>query len=248
MKELFNGIAKYYDLLYEDKETKSEVLYLDCLLKEYGKEINSILEFGMGTGRHAKELISLGYEVNGIERSKDMSTYLENIDELKYIIGDIDNIYFHRKYDAVLSLFHVISYQTSNKKILKVFKNAGNHLNKGGVFIFDIWYSAAVNEIKPTVRVKRFSNDNVNITRIAEPVVFSNLNRVDVNYDFFIEDKNTNEIINFKEVHPMRHFSIPEIELYASLSGFKCLHYEQWLTKENPSPETWGVCFVLMKE
>ena len=130
MKELFNGIAKYYDLLYEDKETKSEVLYLDCLLKEYGKEINSILEFGMGTGRHAKELISLGYEVNGIERSKDMSTYLENIDELKYKIGDIDNIYFHRiKLLLMRHLLTIYSFQkktsadSSNKSVLKNYKN-----------------------------------------------------------------------------------------------------------------------------
>ena len=56
------------------------------------------------------------------------------------------------------------------------------------------------------------------------------------------------KVINcFKEKHPMRHFSIPEIEFFASMSGFKLLQCEEWVTRKTPSDNTWGVCFVLEK-
>jgi len=45
----------------------------------------------------------------------------------------------------------------------------------------------------------------------------------------------------------MRHFSIPEIDLIARLTGFEMIHTEEFLTEKPASEETWGVCFVLKK-
>jgi hypothetical protein len=45
----------------------------------------------------------------------------------------------------------------------------------------------------------------------------------------------------------MRHFSIPEIELLAKLTGFEIIKTEEFLSGETPGPNTWGVCFVLSK-
>ena len=177
-----------------------------------------------------------------------MCSELDQIKGLDYSIGDIEFINLNDKFDCILSLFHVISYQTTNEKLINVFNNANLHLNKGGIFIFDIWYSPAVYSIKPSVRVKRFSNSDLEITKIAEPFMRDNLNVVDVNYTFFVKDKSNENIINFKELHKMRHFSITEIELICSLSGFKCIHVEEWLTKRIPSDNSWGVCFILKKK
>ena len=45
----------------------------------------------------------------------------------------------------------------------------------------------------------------------------------------------------------MRHFSIPEIALLAKTTHFELVHSEAFLTEENPSENTWGVCFILKK-
>ena len=42
-----------------------------------------------------------------------------------------------KKYDVVISLFHVMSYQNNNEKILKAFSTAKKHLKANGIFIFD---------------------------------------------------------------------------------------------------------------
>ena len=46
----------------------------------------------------------------------------------------------------------------------------------------------------------------------------------------------------------MRHFSIPEIEYFAESNNFQVLKAEELLTGNEPSENTWGVCFVLKKK
>ena len=59
-------------------------------------------------------------------------------------VGDITNVNLNKEFDNIISLFHVVSYLTSNYDIKNLFLNANKHLKKGGLFIFDIWYSPAV--------------------------------------------------------------------------------------------------------
>tara|TARA_B100000965_G_scaffold127974_1_gene106515 strand:- start:239 stop:985 length:747 start_codon:yes stop_codon:yes gene_type:complete len=244
---LFDAISRYYDLLYEEKDSLSESRYVDSLLRKYGSQVKSILEFGSGTGRHASHFVELGYQVHGIERSSKMVNNAKNIEGFICEQGDITKFDLRREFDAIISLFHVFSYQIENSQVQSILNNARKHLIKGGLFIFDVWYSPAVIFQEPSLRVKRLSNSEISITRIAEPISYPNENKVEVNYTFFVQNKNNGEYQTFTEKHPMRHFSIPELEFFASQSGFKLIKTEEWLTGESPSEKTWGVCFVLEK-
>ena len=159
--------------------------------------------------------------------------------------GDIRTITFARTFDAVLALFHVVSYQITNEDVSAVFQQASEHLKRGGLFVFDVWYSPAVYNFKPETRMKRMADDEVEVTRIAEPDVIPNENRVSVNYTVYVRDKTTGSFQTFSETHPMRHFSIPEIDLLATAAGFQRLAVEEFLTGVEPGEHTWGVCFVL---
>ena len=144
--------------------------------------------------------------------------------------GDIRIINLKKKYDAVVSLFHVVSYSITNNAVASVFNNAFRHLNKDGLFVFDFWYSPAVYSQKPEIRVKRLSSDDCYITRIAEPILYPNENRVDVNYTIIANDTSNGNYYSFEETHPMRHFSLPELDQVAELAGFERLAAEEWLT------------------
>ena len=140
-----------------------------------------------------------------------------------------------------------MSYQTSNKDLDLVFKNTYQHLNKGGLFLFDFWYSPAVYNIKPEVRIKEFLDEKYKITRVAEPKIDSNNSRVDVKYTFFVESLEDHSIRKFNEIHPMRHFSLNEIILFASKNGFKFFKSGEWLTNNPPSEKTWNAYVILKK-
>jgi len=247
MKNLFDNSGNYYDLIYSDKNTNSEVDYIEALLIENNLRGKHILELGSGTGRHGVRLAKRGYEVIGVERSKTMVSKVESCIGFNSILGDITDINLFRKFDVVLALFHVASYQTSNQDFNRLFKTASLHLKKDGLFIFDFWYSAAVLHQQPEIRIQRFENDNHRIIRIAEPTHQVNENTVIVKYSFIVEDKFSHKLHEFEEVHPMRYFSIPEIRQYAENSGFEFISIKDWLTNKKVSEETWGPCVVLQK-
>ena len=152
-----------------------------------------------------------------------------------------------RTFDAVLSLFHVISYQTSNAALSAVFTRAAEHLNLGGLFVFDFWYSPAVYTQRPAVRVKRMADSQIEITRIAEPVIYPNDNRVDVNYTIFARDLVSGAVQISTETHPMRHLSLPEIDLLATVQGFERIGAEEFLSGKPAGEDTWGVCVTLRR-
>lgn len=246
-EKVFNAYSRYYDLLYRDKDYPGEAAYIHSLLTRYAIPKGDLLEFGSGTGKHGCLLAAQDYTVHGIERSIDMVAVAEAAPGFTCQQGDIASTNMGRTYDAVLSLFHVISYQTSNAQLQAVFANAAAHLNHGGLFIFDFWYSPAVYAQKPVVRVKRMADDQLEITRIAEPVIYPNENRVDVNYTIYSRDLGTGGVQTLQETHPMRHFSLPEIDIMADVHGFERIAAEEFLTGNDPSESSWGVCVILKK-
>jgi SAM-dependent methyltransferase len=243
----FNGYSRYYDLLYQDKDYIGETNYILETLNKQGITQGDILEFGSGTGRHGNLLSKRGYKVHGIERSAEMASRATVGNGFTCQEGNICSVQLGRTFDAVLSLFHVISYQTSNSDLTAVFARAQEHLLSGGVFIFDFWYSPAVFTQRPTVRVKRMEDEEIEITRLAEPTVWPNENTVDVHYTIFARQKTSGTMQITTEVHSMRHFSLPEIDLLANQNGFERIGAEEFLSGKPAGNDTWGVCVTLQK-
>lgn len=198
--EVFQSYAAYYDLLYKDKKYDDEVNYICNLLQRMNVSGNQLLELGCGSCKHGYLLAQKGYCVHGIEQSEEMIKQVKHIDGFTCEQGDIRQFKYPKTVDAILALFHVISYQVKNNDI-----NAAN------------------------------------------PVSFPNENRIDVNYTVFIQNQQENYYHSFKETHSMRHFSLPELDQIAMYNGFERVAAEAFLTKQNPSEETWGVCIVLRK-
>jgi SAM-dependent methyltransferase len=243
----FQIYSKYYNLLYGDKDYKAEANYVIKQLKTFAtSKAKNILEFGSGTGGHGLLLQKKGFSIFGLDQSEYMVAEAKK-KGLKCQVANISDFKLKGKYDAVISLFHVISYLTTNNALVATFQNANRHLNKDGIFLFDVWYSPAVYKQKAEPRIKKMENKEIAVTRIAEPKVDINNNIIDVNFTITTKDLTSGETNRLFESHPMRHFSIPEIGLLAKLTGFEVLKAEEFLTGNEPSEKTWGVCFILKK-
>jgi len=250
---VFADYARYYDLLYRDKGYAAEAEYVAGLIRKFHPSARSILELGSGTGIHASLLAEKGFTVRGIERSQEMLARSMALTEkttpghgqLTFSPGDIRDIRLNKTFDAVIALFHVISYQTTNEDVTAAFETARHHLKPGGIFIFDVWYGPAVLTERPEVRIKRIADDQTEITRLAEPVLHPNENKVDVHYHVFVRDLATQAVAELKETHAMRYFFKPEIERITTQTGFQYLHAEEWLSGKAIGCDTWGACFIL---
>jgi len=244
---IFKKFSDYYELLYKDKDYNAEAAYIHNLISRHNTNFKDILEFGSGTGKHARILVGLGYTVHGIELSENMISRAKIVPGFTCQQGDITNSKMDKTYDVVTSLFHVMCYQITNKQLKDVFENAAAHLNKDGLFIFDFWYSPAVYAQKPSIRVKRAANEKIEITRIAEPVIIPNENRVDINYSIYVKSLIDQKIHMITETHSVRHFSLPEIDIICEMYGFKRLQTEEFKTGKKVSEDTWGPCVLLKK-
>ncbi len=248
----FSAYSAYYDLLYMDKDYAAEAAYvLKRITAGSGRRPGSVLELGCGTGRHAESLCRQGVKVTGVDIS---STMIERararVPEVVFVEGDVRTVRLDAKFDCVVALFHVASYQTSNEDIKAFLATAAAHLNPGGVFMFDFWYGPAVYAQKPTVRVKRMENEAARVLRTAEPVHRVNDCVVEVHYEIIVEEKATQLCRRIKEVHPMRYFFLPELVLLLDQAGFKGedVHFEEWLSGNEPGEATWGVaCIARMR-
>lgn len=252
MNQFGDIYSQYYDLLYQDKNYEEEVSYIDKIIQKHSVNSKSILDMGCGTGKHAELFCDRGFVVHGIDLSEEMLKIAETRrkgkeDKLFFIHSDIKSLNLDKKFDIVVSLFHVMSYQNSNDDLIKVFEVAKDHLNDGGIFIFDFWYGPAVLTDLPTTRVKRLENDNIKVTRLAEPTLYAQGNIVDVNYDVFIEDKGTKEILEKSELHKMRYLFDTELELMCEKTGFKIEKKLKWLSMDKPSFDSWNVVWIIKK-
>jgi SAM-dependent methyltransferase len=244
---VFRLYSRYYDLLYGDKDYLSEAKYIDNFIRHYHSGARTVLDLGCGTGRHAGELVKRGYQVHGVDFSEEMLEKAKLVDgggNLSFSQGDIRKIRLEKKFDVVTALFHVISYQTTNKDILSTFTTANEHLKDGGIFIFDCWYGPAVLTERPEVRVKRLKNEQTEITRIAEPVMHENENRVDVNYHIFVRDVETGAVEEIKETHSMRYLFLPEIEAFLYDTGFSAVETFDFLTFKKPGFHSWSIITI----
>jgi SAM-dependent methyltransferase len=248
--DVFGNYARYYDLLYWDKDYPGEAKFVQNLIQAHAPKAQSILELGCGTGIHASLLAQQGYQVYGVDISHEMlqkasdrlsKLPVEVSSRLNCVHGDIRQLRLNQTFDVILSLFHVISYQTSNDDLMAAFKTVKQHLKPGGIFIFDVWYGPAVLSDRPTVRVKRLEDDAIQVTRIAEPVMYPNTNLVDVNYHVFLKDKSSKAVEELQETHRMRYLFKPEIDQLCHSFQFKEIKFCEWMTESQAGFNTWNV-------
>lgn len=248
--EVFQDYALYYNAFYQDKDYAAESLDVDRLLKKYGRNVKKIINYGCGTGRHDIELSRLGYQCTGIDISPAMIEIAKRNSErdgigIDFSVADIRAYEPSEKYDAVISLFHVMSYQNGNQDILAAFSAARKALDSGGgVFLFDAWYGPGVLSEKPAVRVKEAENGKYRMVRIARPVMHDKSNVVDVCYEVFVIDKETGKTKEINETHSMRYFFRPEIEFYLKQTGFELIDNLDCNTLDRTDFSSWTSYFV----
>jgi SAM-dependent methyltransferase len=249
----FGDYARYYDLLYRDKDYAAEADYVAKTLRTVVPTARSILEFGSGTGRHGRLLASRGFHVCGIERSPDMVSLANSgqppaastVGRFECEIGDARSAAFGRTFDAVIALFHVVSYQTTEADLTATFATAARHLAPGGVFLFDVWHGPAVLSQRPETRLKRIVDNNLEVVRTARPTFDSARHTVRVTYDMECRDHGSGEVTRFTEDHLVRYLFPAEIASLAAACGLRVTKSEELVTGRPPSDATWGVAYLL---
>lgn len=145
----YNKWAKYYDVIYKIMEPEDSKIY-----NRHLKDVNSVLEMGIGTGRILLDYIKCGIQWTGIDNSDEMikickekfepmqplneKIYLIKEDMTKLEIKEEKNSVFNRKFDLVIYPSHSIMSVGNEEKQIEALCSGFKHLSKEGVLIFDL--------------------------------------------------------------------------------------------------------------
>ena len=242
--------ALAYDHIYHDKDYERECDFIEAAFKKHSKGVKTILDLGCGTGGHALILAKRGYKVTGIDCAEDMLAIAEKkaADEnlhLKFIKGDITNTYLHQKFDAVIAMFAVMGYQTTNSTLSQACLAAKKHLSPNGIFIFDCWHGTAVLTEKPGMRIKEVKVDEKDkIIRFTEPILDILTHTVETKFKLLKVQKG--HLINeTNESHFMRFLFPQEIKYFLEVAGFKKIQFCPFLELEKPLTEhNWNMAVI----
>jgi len=232
-----DAYAAAYDLLYRDKDYEAERDLLEELFGRYAtRRVDSVLDLGCGTGRHAVALAQRGYEVVGVDRSAAMIAEARGRAATtgpEFYVGDIRDADLGRRFDAVVMLFAVLGYQTTNADALAALGTVRRHLVDGGLVLFDVWYGPAVLAQRPGARertvgaLRRRSSSRLDVSRQVCSVAFE-LHRPDGD--------------DVRETHDMRFFFPLELELLLDVAELELLRIGSFPDFErDPDETTWSV-------
>jgi SAM-dependent methyltransferase len=242
LTEFTDRYADLYDTLYADKDYEAEAAYMAARIRNVLPAAASVLEFGSGTGRHARLLAAHGFDVTGVERSPAMLARAERVPSqgVRFIEGDMRSCRVDGLFDCVIALFHVVSYLLANADILDAFHNARRHLAPGGLFLFDFWYGPAVLTQKPETRVKEVKSATAHILRVAQTSLRPNNNLAQVNYSIFFKLPDQILYERHDEIHTMRYFFLCEISTLLTAMDFELTFAEESGTGRPLDTSTWG--------
>lgn len=256
---VFGDYARYYNLLYKDKDYSKESGFVLERLNACKCRPKTLLDLGCGTGKHALEVARQGIAVTGVDMSQTMLVMggeeIERVGDFSaqgltlpcLLSGDARTVRLGKVFDAVTSLFHVMSYQNTEEDALAELETARQHLQPGGVFLFDFWYGPGVLTDPPTEREKIMEDDTLLVRRHAKPVHRTSDNVVEVHYSIELTDKITGVQSDLKEMHSMRYWFMPELRYLAKHCGFSVVGEGAWMHADDLPATAWNAWMAVKR-
>ncbi len=253
----FKDYAQFYDLLYGDKDYRAEAAFVGRLLKRWAPAGTALLEAGCGSGHHASYMAEAGYHLTGIDMSADMVELARSrlaeapanlAERVTFEQGDIRTFHLGRTFSAAMSLFHVVSYLSTDADLSAGFANVRRHLDRGGTFVFDFWHAPAIIEEGPQRREKVVESDEWHIHRLTEPVWEKDRDVVRVNFHITATDKTNGAVHRLHEEHVMRYFFPDTLSAALSNNGFTVVECGEWLSGAPVRDDIFGVYMAARAE
>jgi len=239
--------AKYYDIFNQGKDYGREYYFLENVFKRYSRlKIIDVLDLGCGTGIHARHLSSKGYNVLGLDLSKEMIEIANSraAPRNRFRVGDMSNFKLNKKFGAIICMFSALGYLTKNSQIRGFFKSVKEHLKSQGLLIVDVWNASGIMQEPPSSREKIVEKNDLRIIRRSFPNLISKNNIIEVKFNVKVFRDN-NLIENYGEMHRVRFFFQSELNKYAKEGGFELVHIcPSYEIDEELSENHWNMVLI----
>ncbi len=236
----YTEFAEVYDSYTSNRDYASWANYLQSVWGEYNESPKKVLEIACGTGSLTKELRCLGYNVDGLDMSKEMlEKAVAKVPEAKFYHEDMRLMEVDDRFDSVVCLFDGMNYLLHEEEIEQVFKNVRFHLHDDGLFIFDL---LSINALK-----NKFQNRKVIRNSPYKVVSESTSYTRDVVVDFLLKFSFSNGNKRFNELHRFRGYDIGTISSLLEVNDFEVIAKFGGYTLNPPKSNSERIVFVARK-
>jgi len=133
---LYQHFSEVYDLFISDYEWCFE--FIKETIQEYADNPRSLLELACGTRNILQHFID-EYEISGIDISASMLEQAKKkMPDVPLFEMSMTDFKLDRKFDLILCMFDSINHLHNYEDWINTFSCVRNHLNPGGVFMFDM--------------------------------------------------------------------------------------------------------------
>lgn len=185
----YTKLAKYYDQIYHYVDYKKQTEFFVKLIKEFNESKNNkILDVACGTGLHADFLQKRGFAVKGFDISKEMlGEAKKKNSKVRFIQGDMKKLKLNEKFGVIICFFNSILYNKNKEEMKKTLINFHNHLEKGGILIFD----AVDKSIGANSKKEEYLYEDNNLKIIFQPQWVYNQKEdiMNLEIDFIVNDE-----------------------------------------------------------
>lgn len=138
---IYGDFAYIYDSLMYDFSYEKVYNFIENVYDKKNINVKNILEMACGTGTLTK-MMAEKYFVHAFDFSEEMlivaQNKMVNNRNATFLKADMRRMNMGRKFDSCLCVCDGLNYIIDDDDISKIFNNVFNHLEDGGVFIFDM--------------------------------------------------------------------------------------------------------------
>jgi len=233
----YHRFAKVYDQMGADRFSEKMVEYTCRILSRLRDHPKSILDLCCGTGTAAIIFADSGYDVVGLDGSKYMLKMARKKAAFKNLpikfhhqqLPDFD-IKSGRKratFDLITCFYDSLNYLLKESELQRCFKTVNDHLNPGGLFIFDMNTFHAFKHIWS----KTYAGCHEGIAWIFESKTDDKKKIAEMTANFFL--KKGKHWQNFSEIHRERAYTLTTLKRLLKRSGlavekvYRCFRFRQ---------------------
>jgi len=166
---------EHFSKVYDDFSTNYDNYrdFIDKAILQYAGNAHSLLEVGCGTG-NILQLFADRYEIAGLDISpSQLEQARKKLPGVPFYQMDMADFYLERNFDIVLCMYDAINHLLEYEDWIKTFRCVRNHLNTGGVFIFDMTMLEKLNRLSQAAGLMQQTDDvylSVKVTKMSENV------------------------------------------------------------------------------
>ena len=135
----YDSFAWFYDRYWSHEVPPQIMTVIDRLLVPSLPRGAQVLDLCCGTGYACAELIKRGFEVTGLDRSKEMLRQARRrAPGARFMLADARAFDLPPVYQGIISTFDSLNHVLTARELTTVFRNAWRALAPGGLFLFDL--------------------------------------------------------------------------------------------------------------